>query len=82
MKIGDLTTRFRNDPNTYTCDKCPAEFKAGEIETEPWAENVVIVGTHGFNFNNKEYSLHCPVCGRVHFFGFNIKEKADASIPG
>jgi rubrerythrin len=80
MKVGDLTTRFSIDKNVYKCDECPATFSAGEIEAKVWPDNIKIIGTHGFIFNDKEYALHCPKCGKVHLQGFNTVEKETVSV--
>jgi hypothetical protein len=78
---------FKDVTGTYKCDKCRATFDAQEVKLRPAATNVTILTPMSpMLFVNKEgkimgggkhadpgdQTLHCPKCGELHLFGFNL----------
>jgi hypothetical protein len=84
MKLKDIK-------DIYKCDKCGACFPAKQIKLKPWAKRITILqsilviardGTARWTNApiESDKTLHCPLCDRVHLFGFDLADGPKAGI--
>jgi DNA-directed RNA polymerase subunit RPC12/RpoP len=68
-----------NIDKSFKCDDCGAIFKGEDILLDEKSKNIEFpgakfMGIKIFNFNQKDYVMHCPNCTKVALFGFDMIE--------
>lgn len=73
--------------DTYKCDKCRAVFSAKQVVFKPANTGIKILTPQspmkfvdkegnivggGHSAREGDQTLHCPKCGQLHLFGFDL----------